>query len=289
MPSIEETQEFIIQQLAKDQRLERVSRLLCNYTRLPQCSIFLTATSHSLTQPTAFGTISCLVSPTMPASSRSERQAGYTSSESPSRKVGAPFALPRGRSGEAHAVPQGILTIRTWAVWHSREIADSRPFLSLFFATAVWGPNFAVIDGCLHKVLDPAPPRPYPGFVGCDFVAGNQILFVTWALLMVYEASEQPPWRRWGTLTDDQALFTAVYRDGILYYLYLFVLSLINIAVIEAFPKYIIPLAAYTFPLPSERLFLRSLTTHNTLQARARGPLCPGQSHYSSHPRPSQP
>ncbi|KAF4585293.1 hypothetical protein EYR40_002130 [Pleurotus pulmonarius] len=165
-------------------------------------------------------------------------------------------------------IPQVILTIRTWAIWHrDRKLAV---VLLLFFA-AVWGPTFAVMT-IFTRSLE-FGPAPFPGFVGCNFVAANQILFVTWALLMVYEAGilvlmAYRAYVGWSNGGGNTALFTAVYRDGILYYLYLFVLSLVNIIVIKVFPKYIILLAAVERVVHSVLasrviLHIRDLATRN--------------------------
>ncbi|KAF7430166.1 hypothetical protein PC9H_005866 [Pleurotus ostreatus] len=144
------------------------------------------------------------------------------------------------------SVTEIILTIRTWAIWRrDRRLAA---ILLLFFA-AVWGPKFAVM-AIFTKSLQ-FDPAPYPSFVGCNLVAANQILFVSWALLMVYQAGILILMAYRGYIGycsgGNTALFTAVYRDGILYYLYLFVLSLINIAVIKAFPVGILSMYRITW------------------------------------------
>ncbi|KAL4260149.1 hypothetical protein AB1N83_008817 [Pleurotus pulmonarius] len=140
-------------------------------------------------------------------------------------------------------VTEVVLTIRTWAIWRrSRKLAI---FLSVFFVV-VWGPAFAVLGVFINTIK--FGPAPYPGFNGCNVIGASQILFVVWVLLIVYEAGilALMAYRGYIGYRDggNTALFNAVYRDGILYYLYLFALSLVNITVIKMFPQDVILLAS---------------------------------------------
>ncbi|KAF7419652.1 hypothetical protein PC9H_002244 [Pleurotus ostreatus] len=166
------------------------------------------------------------------------------------------------------SITEIILTIRTWAIWYRDP---KLAVVLLVFIAVVWGPTFAVMIA-FTKSFE-FGPAPFPGFVGCNLVAANQILLVSWVLLIVYEAGililmtyrGYVGWRSGGGNT---ALFTAIYRDGLLYYLYLFVLSLVNIIVIKVFPKYIILLAALERVVHSVLasrviLHIRDLATRN--------------------------
>lgn len=137
-----------------------------------------------------------------------------------------------------------ILTIRTWAVWQRTRILTIA--LSIFFVV-VWGPNIAVMWIFLDSIE--FGPTPYPGYQGCNIVKSSQIMAVTWGLLMLYETVILILMVYRGYISyrngGNSALFNVVYRDGVLYYFYLFVLSLVNIIVISSHPRYIFILASY--------------------------------------------
>ncbi|KAG9218426.1 hypothetical protein CCMSSC00406_0007973 [Pleurotus cornucopiae] len=136
-----------------------------------------------------------------------------------------------------------ILTIRTWAVWQRNRTLTI--VVSIVFV-AVWGPNIAIMWIFLKSME--FGPIPYPGYQGCNIVKSSQIMAVTWALLVVYETVIFILMACRGYISycngGNSALFNVVYREGVVYYFYLFVLSLVNIIVISSHPRYIFILAS---------------------------------------------
>ncbi|KAG9218427.1 hypothetical protein CCMSSC00406_0007972 [Pleurotus cornucopiae] len=136
-----------------------------------------------------------------------------------------------------------IITIRTWAVWEmKRKVAI---VVAIFFL-ALWTPSFIVMWRYLESIK--LGPTPYPGYYGCSVTSSSQIMSAIWALLMTYETSIVVLMVYRGSLgyhkDGNTALFNAVYRDGIIYYLYVFVVSLVNVIVIASRPRYILLLAS---------------------------------------------
>ncbi|KIK04893.1 hypothetical protein K443DRAFT_92259 [Laccaria amethystina LaAM-08-1] len=114
-----------------------------------------------------------------------------------------------------------ILTLRTWAVWKRDKflgIALSILFLAIAVATYVVASLF---QGSLEL-----SGRPYPEFQGCYITGSNKLLYVAWLLLMAYEAvllvlmiiPGVTAYREGG----NGGLHAVVYRDGVVFYVYLF-------------------------------------------------------------------
>ncbi|KDR78705.1 hypothetical protein GALMADRAFT_244210 [Galerina marginata CBS 339.88] len=128
-----------------------------------------------------------------------------------------------------------IMTIRTWAVWgKSRFMKFALPI----FYVCTWSAGFAIIGIFLQSLkFDPNPLTPY---LGCLATYTSSIIFSSWVLLLVYDAvmfilmliPAFKAFRAGGT----SRLMTVVLRDGVLYYLYLFIISLINILITLTFP-----------------------------------------------------
>ncbi|KIM49938.1 hypothetical protein M413DRAFT_22047 [Hebeloma cylindrosporum] len=82
---------------------------------------------------------------------------------------------------------------------------------------------------------------PYPGFTECFMVHFGQGFVFLWVILLAWDAAllalmlvPAIQVYRVGTRTS---LMKAVYRGGVIYYLYLFVLSCINIVIIKILPE----------------------------------------------------
>ncbi|KAF4564075.1 hypothetical protein EYR36_003326 [Pleurotus pulmonarius] len=129
---------------------------------------------------------------------------------------------------------------------------------SILFMLNRYLPFFDTFDSLWHNLMPGITPdacsKAYQAvcwlyILGIGVTEGaSQILFVVWVLLIVYEAGilALMAYRGYIGYRDggNTALFNAVYRDGILYYLYLFALSLVNITVIKMFPQDVILLAS---------------------------------------------
>ncbi|KAH8119853.1 hypothetical protein DFH11DRAFT_1739165, partial [Phellopilus nigrolimitatus] len=131
-------------------------------------------------------------------------------------------------------VAEIILLLRTWAVWErSRSIGIG---LSIWTA-ALWISNMV----CLGIFLKSVKFSPLPfGLSGCLVVSGNTILSINWILLMIFEAGilglmvvkAVQKYR----IQRSTIIYKAVYRDGSIFYVYLFVFSLANVIVILTLP-----------------------------------------------------
>jgi len=156
------------------------------------------------------------------------------------------------------SVSEMILTLRTWAVWNrDRRLTIILPILYFL----CWGSSFIVrtiylthikfndpvypeIKGCFQKVVTRGM-----AFLWMQLIAWNALLLV----LMVIPAVRA---YRCGGST---ALTRGVYRDGVIYYLYLFVLSSINVIIIETLPD------QYQHLLASVTRVLHSILTSRAL------------------------
>ncbi|KDR79853.1 hypothetical protein GALMADRAFT_222795 [Galerina marginata CBS 339.88] len=160
------------------------------------------------------------------------------------------------------ALSEMILTLRAWAVWNrTRRMAFILPILYV----ACWGPDAAFLSIFLHSLR--FEESPYDGFVGCFIVKANQTLILCWAVLMIWDAiillCMAIPGLKAYRAGGNPALLNVVYRDGIIYYIYLFALSSINITVVRILPP------EYQNLLTSiERCFHSMLTSRVLLHIR---------------------
>ncbi|CAA7267475.1 unnamed protein product [Cyclocybe aegerita] len=128
-----------------------------------------------------------------------------------------------------------IMTIRTWAVWGKNPVL--RWFLPIFYLL-VWAGGFGVTGYFLSTLeFEPNPRTPY---IGCYATYASPIIFISWVLLLVYDTvmfvlMVIPAWRAY-RMGGSSRLIRVVYRDGLMYYLYLFGFSLVNIIVILTAP-----------------------------------------------------
>ncbi|KAF7776822.1 hypothetical protein Agabi119p4_5215 [Agaricus bisporus var. burnettii] len=129
-----------------------------------------------------------------------------------------------------------ILTIRTWAV-----LGKGKKLTLIIFPS--YAATCAVIATTLtiHAVNVRQDASPAPKVIGCTLTSStNQILSVMYVFLMVYDGAllavmtirAISVFRNRGT----SELVRVVYRDGLVYYVYLFVLSLLNLIVLLSFP-----------------------------------------------------
>jgi hypothetical protein len=156
-----------------------------------------------------------------------------------------------------HLISEGILTFRTWAVWGRDKIGILMWTVFFAFCTGSAVTNILAVKGVIctprrlptEMCLTSSPVNKFPistrfNFVGCFLTGGNSSLSITWTLLFAYDAwmvswlgvrsiqicelfciivclyCEHRP-----IFTDHQggqnALMVTVYRDGIIYYIYL--------------------------------------------------------------------
>lgn len=134
-----------------------------------------------------------------------------------------------------------ILSIRTWAVWNRDKKLGV--FLLILWPIC-WGGGFAIC-ALFNKSIrfDPSPMAP---FRGCYSTDGSEIIFIAWIILLVYDTMNLvlisiPAYRSYRLGGSSQFVRT-VYTDGIVYYIYLFALSALNIAVVVVLPRDLVTL-----------------------------------------------
>ncbi|KAF8148278.1 hypothetical protein B0H34DRAFT_737686 [Crassisporium funariophilum] len=143
-----------------------------------------------------------------------------------------------------------LLALRAWAVWHhNRRLAVIMGVAYVLF----WLPDFGYMYLFLRSVQFGTPP--YPGFIGCWVTKGNPILAYCWLVLIVWDAfvlvlMAIPGIKTYmrtvhpNRLGTHETLQDIIYRDGLIFYIYLFILSTIQIIVIWTLPTdYILVLA----------------------------------------------
>lgn len=125
-----------------------------------------------------------------------------------------------------------ILTLRAWAVWDRNGRLGAA--LSVFFCATV-AASFVVMTIFLLGLE--FSNKPYPSFQGCFITSSNQLVYINWVILMIYEAVllmlmliRGIAAYRWG---GRSALHRVVYGEGIAFYICIFVLSTLNVVVLN--------------------------------------------------------
>ncbi|KAJ3517663.1 hypothetical protein NLJ89_g360 [Agrocybe chaxingu] len=130
------------------------------------------------------------------------------------------------------ATSESILTLRAWAVWNrNRTLTFVLPVL---FA-ACWIPPIVILYQFL-KSIQFGPP-PLPQFLGCLTIEANSTIIVAWFLLLAWDTIIMVlmiiPALRAYHFRGHSALYSTVYAEGIMYYIYLFAMALINIILLR--------------------------------------------------------
>ncbi|PPQ75180.1 hypothetical protein CVT26_008788 [Gymnopilus dilepis] len=162
-----------------------------------------------------------------------------------------------------YVVSEILLTIRVWAVWNRNKVLTVA--LPVGFLI-VWSPAFVAMY-FFQKSLQFAP-LPVPGLSGCFIVYANDVIKWCWVSLIVWNAVTLflmliPGMRDCIVMPDlpnirSTQLWAIIYRDGTYFFLYLFVLSVLNI------------ILSVTV-VPTKRFFISSLERclHAILASRA--------------------
>jgi len=165
-----------------------------------------------------------------------------------------------------------VLTIRTWAVWR-RDRAVGLALGAVLLGALIW----SVYGGIqFSKSLKFSPP-PYAGFRGCFIVAGSDILRIQFIILagldiivlimMVISAF------RSFTRGDNNKFSTIIHRDGILFYIYLLCVTVLNVICLNASPSrlefMVTPLCAVLYSVLTCRIVLniRDLSRQDAMNA----------------------
>ncbi|KAG7089116.1 hypothetical protein E1B28_010825 [Marasmius oreades] len=127
-----------------------------------------------------------------------------------------------------------ILTLRVWAVW-KRSITVAMGLILFFLAC--WVPGFV----WSAKFLGAVNFATYSNVPGCLIIGGRQILYLRWVLLMVYDTGILvmiliPGVAAYRRGRRSSELVKTVYQDGVMYYAFTFLTSVINVIVNIALP-----------------------------------------------------
>jgi len=136
--------------------------------------------------------------------------------------------------GVGVGIAEIILSMRTWVIWgRDKRIA----FFLGSLLVVLWIPVFWFDNEALSSLVFTSPPN--PNTPGCFLISQKNILYAVFILIMSFETviltltliKGLEHFRRAGS-----PLVTVLYRDGILNYVYLFILSVINLVVITSAP-----------------------------------------------------
>ncbi|KAF9035628.1 hypothetical protein BJ165DRAFT_1533609 [Panaeolus papilionaceus] len=134
------------------------------------------------------------------------------------------------------ALSEIILTLRVWAVW--RRAKWLTIMLPIGFA-AFWLPNLAFIYKFSISLKFIELPWQLTG-AQCFLVSADRILYLCYVNLLIWDGITLiliaiPGYKLYRT-GGGSSLVTTTFRDGAIFYLYLFILSVINIIVIQGLP-----------------------------------------------------
>jgi len=132
---------------------------------------------------------------------------------------------------------EGILVLRTYAIWgKNRKIAWIFGGSLAFIALAAIA--FLSVSAALQK-FQPRP-RP-PSLTGCFLLGTNRQFWIAYLLATIFETAilsvtlyKVNQQRKYSAINS--TLMQTVYRDGITFYIYILVVSLINIIVLNVAP-----------------------------------------------------
>ncbi|TFK39628.1 hypothetical protein BDQ12DRAFT_722466 [Crucibulum laeve] len=134
------------------------------------------------------------------------------------------------------AIAELLLIIRTWAVWgKDRRLTI---FLPLFYL-GLMIPAFINMGQFLESVTF---EQPISMISGCVVTGASERLYINWVLLMILDIGVcvlmvLRGLRSYMSGGSNSELVNVVYRDGIIYYLYLVALSIMNVIVILRLPR----------------------------------------------------
>ncbi|KIM39327.1 hypothetical protein M413DRAFT_29491 [Hebeloma cylindrosporum] len=191
-----------------------------------------------------------------------------------------------------------IMTTRTWTVWNkNRFLTYALPIFYIF----IWAGSFILMGNVLQTLeFAPNPRTPY---VGCRATYADPMIFIPWVLLLLYDTGafviyrlSLPTFAEISTPVmfimmaipafkayrsrDTPNFLHVVYRDGVLYYLYIYAISLVNIISALTFPPDLILVISLLSRMIHAILACRVvLDIHESYQAILNSP------HDAQHPR----
>ncbi|KAF8659938.1 hypothetical protein AX16_001674 [Volvariella volvacea WC 439] len=177
------------------------------------------------------------------------------------------------------AISEVVLTWRAWAVWNQ----DKRLTYALpIFFLALWAPNFWCMSHFLDNVILYSLPEQN---LYCLFEPKNRSLAICYILLSAYEACILAlmllPGIQNGLIALDSGLIKAVFRDGALFFVYLLVLSMVNVVVIFILPLSFVNMLSWW--VQALYLSFKLITCEHGPQSGTGGPFCHDESGGIAH------
>ncbi|KAF8505204.1 hypothetical protein BU17DRAFT_101143 [Hysterangium stoloniferum] len=136
--------------------------------------------------------------------------------------------------GVGTLISETILALRTWVIWHR----DHR--IGIFLAVTLaglWVPVFYFLKVALYSLVFVSPPG--PNLPGCFLDKQNPILWLVFIFVMTFETIVLALTLVKGVQHfrgESTTLISVLYRDGIMNYIYLCLLSVINVVVLLTAP-----------------------------------------------------
>ncbi|TCD65030.1 hypothetical protein EIP91_003307 [Steccherinum ochraceum] len=136
--------------------------------------------------------------------------------------------------GVGTLISESILVMRTWVIWNRNRMVGLALVTGLVLC---WVPVFYFLAQSLNSLVFADPPA--PGLTGCYLHSQKNILFAVFLTVTGFESiililtliRFAPGWKRKRT-----ALIHTIYRDGIFNYVYLCILSVLNVVVLLTAP-----------------------------------------------------
>ncbi|KAF8518326.1 hypothetical protein JB92DRAFT_2712676, partial [Gautieria morchelliformis] len=144
--------------------------------------------------------------------------------------------------GVGTLIAESILAVRTWVIWQRNRRVGAILIVAL---VGFWTPIFYFLSLSLNSLVFAVPPE--PNLAGCFLFKQNPILWVVFVFLMTFETREQSLSLSWRLISPcscsrptlrrtQSTLVSVLYRDGILNYIYLCLLSIVNVVVLLTAP-----------------------------------------------------
>ncbi|KZV90690.1 hypothetical protein EXIGLDRAFT_837630 [Exidia glandulosa HHB12029] len=130
------------------------------------------------------------------------------------------------------AASELILILRTWALWDRKKVVV---YGLIFLLVTLWIPNSYVISVVTKKTTFVASSTFSPALRGCFVTGSTTLVSISWILLMVMDFVILSLTVMRGIhhfRYRSSRLLVSLLRDGILYFVYLFSLSLANVVIL---------------------------------------------------------
>ncbi|KAJ8075463.1 hypothetical protein PM082_019805 [Marasmius tenuissimus] len=137
------------------------------------------------------------------------------------------------------ALSEGLMTLRVWAVWGRNiyvTVALGMAYVGCFTVAGFYAWKF--LEGIQYSDL----PLPLPNWEGCFLAGGNNLEYLIWVMVMVYDTITfiimMIPVAKAYHGGGKAGVVKVIYQDGIKFFAVLFLCSLVNIILIATDARY---------------------------------------------------